>query len=220
MARRERPKKKGMNPVVAVLILLASVGFAAKSLMGTLGGEAAEFADLIGLGEGEDDPELFDTQEASEIAWRDLLAEYGSYDPGTPVRPAFSVMAASMPASPVGETSQRWIGDAPPSMRLGVVMVSEKSRRAVFGGAVVGVGESVAGGVVAAIEPGLLRLDWRQRSLTYDLDSEVPREFRAEHARRLEAQQEAAAVRDASAGTGVANEGQEAGAASVEGEKE
>lgn len=194
MARRSRPKKKGLNPIVAILILLGSVGFVAKSLMGSLGGGAAsEFADMIGLGDEGDDLDPEDGEAESEIVWRDLLVEHGSYDRQSPVRLAFSVMANTAPgAAPGGETVDQWVGDEPPSLRLGVVMVSEKSRRAVLAGAVVGVGDFIGGGAVLAIEPGTLRLRWQQRELTYDLDSEVPREYRVEHARRLQAQQEAA----------------------------
>lgn len=198
MARRSRPKKKGLNPIVAILILLGSIGFVANSLMGSMGGKAIpDTADMGDLSDEGYDLDLEEGAEEIEIVWRDLLAVHGSYDRQTPVRLAFSVMANVTPgAAPGGETVNRWVGDEPPSLRLGVVMVSEKSRRAVLGGAVVGVGDFIGGGSVLAIEPGTLRLRWQQRDLTYDLDSEVPREFRVEHARRLLEQQELAEQED------------------------
>jgi hypothetical protein len=198
MSRRKQVKKKGIHPVVALLLLLGSVGFAVKSLMGSLRDKTAvQLADLIGLGE-EDDLMLDEPQVgAGAIVWTDLLRAYGSFDPKEGVRLAFSVMvsSAAVAAAPAGETSldsgQRWVGEDPPMLRLGVVMVSDQSRRAVLAGSVVGIGDAVAGGEVVAIEPGTLRLRWQQRELTYDLDSEVPREFRAESQRRLLEQQAA-----------------------------
>lgn len=198
MSRRKQVKKKGINPAVALLLLLGSVGFTVRSLMSTLGGETAvQIADLIGLGEADD--LMLDEEESQAgpgaIVWTDLLSAYGSFDTTQEVRLAFSVMvnSAAVAAAPAGEMSlqsgQRWVGEDPPSLRLGVVMVSDQSRRAVLAGSVVGIGDAVAGGEVVAIESGTLRLRWQQRELTYDLDSEVPREFRAESHRRQVEQQ-------------------------------
>jgi len=204
MSRRKRVKKKGLNPVVAILILLGSSAFVAKSLMGSSGQQAvAEVAEFMGL-QGMDELDLGEQQQGAEIVWRDLLAEHGSYDRKTVVRLAFAAMVNSdtVAAAPVGEIAHpgaRWVGEDPPTLRLGVVMVSEKSRRAVFGGSVVGVGDVVDGGEVVSIEPGTLRLRWQQRLLTYDLDGDVPREFRAESIRRDVEQQKASGANEGSA---------------------
>ena len=189
MSPRKKPKKRGLHPIAAVLILLASIAFVAKSTMGTFGDSAvAEIVDLMDFGDG---LELVpDVESQEEVVWADLLAEHGSFDGQRHVRLAFFSIAEGdvVPAAPGVETapvgSGRWVGSDPPLLRLGVVMVSGNSRRAVLAGRVVGVGDAVAGGEVVAIESGTLRLRWQHRNLTYDLDSEVPREFRAEHGRR------------------------------------
>ena len=176
--------------------------------MSSFGGDAAaEFADLIGLSGDEDDElDLEEGDANTEPVWRDLLIEHGSYDGASQERQAFSVMSnAAVGAAPGGEAAGRWIGAAPPLLRLGVVMVSEKSRRAVLGGVVVGVGDLISGGNVLAIEPGTVRLGWQQRQLTYDLENEVPREFRTEHARRRRERQEASDLDEGNAATGSAS---------------
>lgn len=192
MSRRRKTKKKGMHPLLAVLILLGSGAFVANSLGLFAGKSAQDFANLIGIDEGAD-LELEDDVQHEEIRWRDLLARYGSYDADQPVQAVFAAMpdAQLVAAAPVGEIaprSSRWVGDDPPEIRLGVVMVSARARRAVLGGVVVGVGEAIGGGKVVSIEPGVVRLRWQNRELTYDLDGAIPREFRAEHElRRIEA---------------------------------
>ena len=200
MSRRRKTKKKGMHPAVAVLVLVGCLGFSVKSISSSVGQTAAgDIVGLMGLDAG-DVIEIEDEQQLEDIQWYDLLAEFGSIERSQPVRLAFAVVTSEQPvgAAPFGETAPairgNWTGDTPPFLRLGVVMVSAKSRRAVLGGTVVGVGGAIAGSAVQAIEPGVLRLQWRRRELTYDLDSEVPREFRAENARRLLEQQAAGEV--------------------------
>ncbi|HEB54617.1 MAG TPA: hypothetical protein ENI87_15315 [bacterium] len=192
-SRRGRAKKKGLGPVKALAILLFCGGIAVWRLLPMLGGQPRGVPDTGSVpaapeGLGVEDEVTMDAQEAE---WSDLLAVYGSFDDSEPVRLAFSVLAGpDVNAAPLGETAHGsasvWVGEDPPLQRLGVVMVSDRSRRAVFGGAVVGVGDEIAGGRVVAIEPGQLRLDWHGRELTYDLDDVAPREFRAERRRRAE----------------------------------
>jgi len=198
MSRRKRTRKKGMHPLLAVAILSGSVAFVANSV-GLFDGESAkELANLIGIDEG-DDLDLEDDVQNEDIQWADLLARHGSYDPTQPVQMAFAAMPDSqlVAAAPPGEIAPRagrWVGDDPPELRLGVVMVSERSRRAVLGGVVVGVGDAIGGGEVLSIEPGVLKMRWQNRELTYDLDAAVPVEFRAEkELRRLEAERQAKA---------------------------
>jgi hypothetical protein len=212
MSRRNRTRKKGMHPLLAVLILLGSSAFVANSLGLFAGDSAKEFASLIGIDEG--DLELEDDGEVQQedVVWRDLLARHGSYDAAQPVRPVFAAMpdaqlVAAAPAGEVAPRASRWVGDDPPQLRLGVVMVSERSRRAVLGGVVVGVGDRVGGGTVLSIEPGVVRLLWQSRALTYDLDGSAPREFRVEQElRRLEASRDAGPSGASATGSVDANE--------------
>lgn len=187
MTRRRNKKKNGMRPGFAVLLFLGSVAFVVPQLRDSLADPGA-IASFMGLDEGED-PELDDLTETQEVAWLDLIAEFGSLQGKPNVRMAFAAapdvdLTPSAPGGEMAPEGEGWIGDDPPLLRLGVIMVSEKSRRAVLGGSVVGIGDMVGGGEVVAIEQGRLHLRWQQRVLTYGLDSEVPREFRAENARR------------------------------------
>lgn len=181
---RRRTTKRRVHPAVAVLLLLASASYSAWSLFGKHGDEQSSgLAAFIGI----EDPVAIDDATAAsveEVRWRDLLAMHGSFDGRSPVRMAFAVLsdAAAPGAAPAVEVDPgtRWRGADPPMLRLGVVMVSAAARRAVLDGRVVGVGDQVAEGQIVAIEPGVVRLRWQQRELTYDLDGPAPREFRGE----------------------------------------
>lgn len=194
MARRGKRKKKGMHPLVAVGLLACSATFAFVTLGGEFGTDTiAQLDDMIGFDDFDDEDDWSDGEQQQTVQWTDLLARHGSLAADAEVRHAFASApdAAVFAAAPIGETAPgggRWRGDDPPALRLGVVMVSLGSRRAVFGGEVVGVGDAIAGGQVAAIEQGVLRLRWRGRELTYDLGDDAPREFRAERDRRAAAQ--------------------------------
>ncbi|MBL8731237.1 MAG: hypothetical protein JNN13_02580 [Planctomycetes bacterium] len=185
----KRKAKKGMHPGVAVLMLLGCGGIAAKSLFGS----AAEVVDAGASPANEvvAPVEGADVEVPGAGSGRDLLLEFGSYEKGGLVNCAFRVLADVAPAVPAGETQayggdREWEGDDPPQLHIGVLMVSDKSRRAVVAGRVVGIGDEVAGGVVTAITNSSVITQWNGRRLTYDLDSDVPREFRSELARRLE----------------------------------
>lgn len=186
----KRKAKKKMHPGVAVLILLGSAGYTAKSLLGGKpaddGPQAPAEAPAVVDGASVDAP-------VTETNGRDLLIEFGSYEKGGPVECAFRTLVDVAPAAPSGESQPlvaagEWEGEDPPSLQLGVVMVSDKSRRAVLGGHVVGVGDEVAGAVVTAITTTGVVLQWHGRRLSYALDGDVPLEFRAELARRSEKQ--------------------------------
>ena len=192
-------QKKGMNPVVAVLFLVVSGGVAARQLLGPAGlGDA--LPSLVGGGGADAMPlgseETGGEKAAEPVQWTDLLAVHGSFDRTKAVRVAFSTLAeaSAVAAAPGGETmsvdATRWRGDDPPALRLGVVMISAGSRRAVLGGQIVGIGDAVATGKVVAIEAGTVVLRWQDKNLTYDLDDAQPREFRAEHLRRQAEAQE------------------------------
>jgi hypothetical protein len=189
----KQAKKKGLHPAVAVLFLLVSGGIALKQFVG--GGLSV---DGIGImpGAPADDELALDGGESQAatgaVKWSDLLAVHGSYAREAPVRMAFaSVEVAAGPAAPGGEirppVAGHWVGEDPPTLQLGVVMVSAGSRRAVVGGRVVGIGDALAGGRVTAIERGQLVLAWGGRALTYDLEAPQPREFREELRRRASA---------------------------------
>ena len=200
MSRRRdrRKRKKGLHPAVAVLILLGSIAFVLRPLWS--GGEdPTGLVGLIGLDEPPDMSEGDGDQAAAGVVkWQDLLAIHGSYERGTSVRLAFSVLpdAQFVAAAPAGETAstgnEAWLGEDPPMLRVGVVMISADSTRAVLAGQVVGVGDVVGDARIAGIEAGVVRVRWRGRSLTYDLDAEAPREFRGELMRR-EAQRQGGA---------------------------
>ena len=174
----------GRRVALALVLLLGSAGFVAAMLFGTFGRGSAQLAQLIGIA-----PDDVDGAAASGEAtlWRDLLAAHGSYA-GATVRIAFTTAADAvlLGAAPAGEVARArpWEGDDPPRLKLGVVIVSRSSQRAVLGGEVVGVGDRIGEARVAAIVPGAVSLRWHDRTLTYDLDDDVPREFRSEFARR------------------------------------
>lgn len=185
----KRKAKKGMHPGVAVVMLLGCGGIAAKSLLGS----GAEVGDSSGAATNEvvAPVEGAEGEVVGVVGGRDLLLEFGSYEKGGPVNCAFRVLADVAPAAPAGETQdfgsgREWEGEDPPQLHIGVLMVSDKLRRAVVAGRVVGIGDEVAGGVVTAITTSSVITQWNGRRLTYDLDSDVPREFRSELARRLE----------------------------------
>lgn len=187
---RRRKQKKGPSPWLAVGLLLAGVWVAARGLLG--GGAAADPLAVVGQG-GMDDAvpdEAGGAQDpdAEVVPFVDLLHAFGSYQRGREVRLAFAAFEyASFWAAPSGESGAsygRWVGDDPPLLRLGVVMVSADARRAVLGGRVVGVGETFDACKVLTIDPGVVTLEWSGRRLTYDLQDESPREFRAELAQR------------------------------------
>lgn len=203
MARRNRKKKKGLNPIAAIAILGCSVMFVTKPYW-SAEETVSSLAGLIGF---EDDPDMGieGPQELAVVQYQDLLAAYGSFQASDSVARAFSTTFENLQfAAPGGETQHyergRWTGVDPPMVRVGVIMVSESSRRAVLNGAVLGIGDDVgtSEATVASIRRGLVRLRWRKRDLTYDLDSTAPREFRAEQTRRREkAQAEGAGSRQA-----------------------
>ena len=67
------------------------------------------------------------------------------------------------------------------------MLIGGETRRVVVDGRVLGVGDLLDEGEVAAIERGVVRVRWRGRDLTYDLGDVWPREYRAEAARRAAA---------------------------------
>lgn len=193
---RRRKQKKGPSPLLAVGLLVAGVWVAARGLLG--GGTADPFA-VVNQGAVDDvapedvggalDPE------AEVVPFVDLLHAFGSYQRGREVRLAFAAFEyPSFWAAPGGESDAsygRWVGEDPPLLRLGVVMVSAGARRAVLGGRVVGVGETFDSCKVLTIDPGVVTIEWSGRRLTYDLQDESPREFRAEQAQRRAEQADA-----------------------------
>lgn len=189
MNRRSR-KKKGVNPMLALVLFVAAVAVGGRTLLG--GGTEASpppaTADVdfdpTTAGPGADGA----VAEETAVKWSDLLAVHGSFRPGREVRLAFSAFEyTSFWAAPGGESGAvygRWTGEDPPLLKLGVVMISAASRRAVLGGRVVGVGDEFDAVRVLQIEPGVVTVQWSGRRLTYDLDSDAPREFRGELAQR------------------------------------
>ena len=188
MSRRKK-KKKGVHPVVALGLFVAALAVAGRTM---LGGDAA--LGLVPAAAGGDADPAEVAAEGGEqavdagVQWADLLAVHGSFRSGREVRLAFSAFEyPSFWAAPGGESGAsygRWTGEDPPLLKLGVVMISAASRRAVLGGHVVGVGDEFDTVRVLQIEPGVVSVQWSGRRLTYDLDSDAPREFRGELAQR------------------------------------
>jgi hypothetical protein len=180
--------KRRLHPVLVAVLLVAGAGAAWQALHGS---QVPLFAPAT---EADADPSALtassDDNEAREVVWHDLLATHGSWaaDGEIPlVFRVFTPVSAEVAAAPSGETAlapRVWDAPDPPRLRLGVVLISAESRRAVLGGQVVGIGDQVQDARVETIERGVVQLQWANRRLTYDLDGDAPREFRAELARR------------------------------------
>jgi hypothetical protein len=204
----KRAKKKASPAAVAVAVIgfAGCLWFVVRGSFGSADGgngnvtNEASALDVAGV-DGDVDGEQEGPR--ADVPWIDLLAVHGSWSSAGPVRLAFDALPgeAMSAAAPAGEmrpaSIQRWIGDDPPMLALGVVLVSEKARRAVVAGQVVGVGDVVGQARVMKIERGAVTLWWRGRALTYGLDGEAPFEFRAEQERR-----ESARSRDENAAAG------------------
>lgn len=206
---RKKKTKKGLHPGVAVGLLVVGGGFAAKSMLGTLapakpaGPEPTFSTEIAGDSVGPD---------ATDAHGQDLLAVHGSHDLRIPVRMALRAAtdaSATNAATPLAETAPvpagEWEGLEPPQLRLGVVMVSGKARRASLGGRIVGVGDRLGDATVRTIERGHVQVQWRGRHLTYAIGGDVPLEFRAEQARR-DAAKQAARAAEAADDTAAAGE--------------
>lgn len=189
MTRRSRTKKKGVNPTLAIGLFAAAVAVAARTLLG--GGAQPGVEGPAANADFDPTTAVAETEVGADdaaVKWADLLAVHGSFRSGREVRLAFSAFEyPSFWAAPGGESGAsygRWTGEDPPLLKLGVVMISAASRRAVLGGRVVGVGDEFDTVRVLQIEPGVVSVQWSGRRLTYDLDSDAPREFRGELAQR------------------------------------
>lgn len=189
--RAGRKQKKGIHPAVAAALLLLGVLVAGRQMFGTSWlGDSGEKVNQASANEAAlPEAQGGDGHVEDAPHSRDLLVVHGSFDRSRAVRVAFRLpVDTSVAAAPAAETSPlesgRWIGEDPPALQLGVVMVSESARRAVLGGRVVGVGDEVGSSRVVSIERGVVVVWWNGRNLTYDLEDVQPREFRAELARR------------------------------------
>lgn len=184
--------RRGLHPAFAALALALGAGVAGRSIFVALRPPSAGAPDAAA---NVDDAPASDTESSSSAApeWQDLLALHGSWDRTGDVQLVFASAEQAAPArpAPAGEVAvvgrDAWIGEAPPALRLGVVMISGVARRAVIDGRIVGVGDRILGGEVTAIEAGMVVVRQGDRSLTYDFAGTWPREFRAEAARRATA---------------------------------
>lgn len=188
-----RRKKKGLNPIFAIALLVGAIAVAGNAFFGLGSSDGGDPGPSAGVSSDflvEDPEEAVAESTTKAIEWRDLLAVHGSFDSDEPVRVAFSVLeeARVMAApAPIGETAvpaTLWGGPDPPELTVGVVMISDAVQRAVMGSQVVGVGDEVAGVTIQTIARDRVVGLWGTRVLTYDLDSGWPREFRPELARR------------------------------------
>lgn len=179
--RRNRNKRKGVSPAAAVGLLVVCGGIALVSLRSHFGG----------VGGAPESPPAAVVDEAAlgiadaDVPGVDLLQAHGSWSAKVPVRMAFvNIAEAALAAAPAGETApnvaKQWIGADPPAMRIGVLMVGDTVRRAVVDGRVLGLGDAIGKAMIVAIERDTLVATWGGKRLTYDLDNDYPREFRAE----------------------------------------
>lgn len=184
-----RGKRKGLSPAIALGMLAACGGVAGWSVLQTFGGRA-QTPDIGAPAAPELEPEDDGGAVADEGPLGvDLLAVHGSWERSRSVRMAFASLvdigvAPAPMAETGGPTGVRWVGPDPPVLHLGVVMIGDAVRRAVIDGAVVGIGDVVGRTTVVAIERDAVVVAWGTRRLTYDLEGDQPREFRAELQRR------------------------------------
>lgn len=188
--RAKKPQRRGP----ALLLLLACFALAAYRLKGHwLDGSLADLAVTGGTAEDawaslmpESQPVAVDESEQ----WVDLLARHGSCSQGQVVPSVFRYHPATTAGhpAPAGENQLAlqadWHDGDPPQVRIGVVMISQASRRVVINNQVRGVGDAVAGGKVQRIDRGAVQILWQRRTLTYELGEGYPIEFRAELAKR------------------------------------
>jgi hypothetical protein len=188
---KQKASKKGVHPLLAVLLLAVGLLVFAWKVVPLLRRADARLgpADPAALAPAAaDDAEGVDPEDGQ---LGDLLAQYGSYRPGTPVRCSFAGVDPGMPpAAPAGETLPQggggWVGGDPPQLRVSFLMIGGPVARAVVDGVVVGVGDTVAGGRVTAIRADCVVLRAGARTLTYGMDASWPREVARELQQRAE----------------------------------
>lgn len=178
----KKRQRKSVHPLLALGLLALGVAVFAVNVAPLLqGGDVGGSASPAPLASEDAAPEP-----AAEDELGDLLAQFGSYAPGTAVRQAFG-RGDGIAAAPAVETAPvagAWQGDDPPQLHLGFLMLGGAVARAVVDGAIVGIGDPVAGGSVAAIHKDCVVLRLGARTLTYDMDTAWPREFGRELQRR------------------------------------
>lgn len=186
----DKRRRKGVHPLLALVLLAIGAGVFAGNVMPLLhrGGVGAAIDGLLSSAAVDDVGEASPAE--SEPSLGDLLAHYGSFTPGGPVRCAFAAAAAlelSVPAVPAGETRPQgdggWDGGDPPQVQLTFIMLGPVPR-AVINGVVVGTGDNIAGDRLVAIHRDAVLLRHGARTLTYGLESRWPREFAPELQRR------------------------------------
>lgn len=190
-------KQRRTSPAAAAVLLVVCGGVALFSLRGQFGGGAP--VQDAPAGAFVDDPAVAAEADVDTMApGPDLLLRYGSWDPKQPVRMVFADLGVAAPAAaPGGEIAPPappWVGADPPTMHLGVLMVGDTVRRAVVDGRVVGLGDKVGRATIVAIQRDSVTTMWGSKRLTYDLDGDHPREFRAELQRRGTEQSAATSV--------------------------
>ena len=173
----KRKAKKGMHPGVAAGIFLIAASFAGMQVMSVMRGPARSGASGTGA--------LFTPgatgADVDDSLWIDLVAEHGSYEPGTEVALVFGRPKEAPRAAPIVEMKpdpDAWVGSDPPQLKIGVVMVSDDASRVVIDGAVLGIDDHLRGARITAIARGLVTVEWEGRALSYDLQGDWPREYR------------------------------------------
>ncbi len=202
----KRKAKKGMHPGVAAGIFLVAASFAGMQVMSVMRGPAKAGASGGGA---LFTPGASGSDSSNSAIWVDLLAKYGSYEPGTEVALVFGRPKEAPRAAPIVESKpdpDAWIGSEPPQLTLGVVMVSDDASRVVIDGAVLGVDDHVRGARIIGIQRGLVTVEWEGKHLSYDLEDAWPREYRTSMA-RMAAKRRAAELEGQEQGNGVGRSG-------------
>jgi hypothetical protein len=181
--------RKGTSRGTAFGLLIVCAGIAFFSLRGQFGGGNGGAASVAEPMVDDADAVGVEADADALTPGVDLLLRHGSWQVKQSVRMAFVGTAeAALAAAPTAETAlsamRQWVGADPPTMHLGVLMVGDTVRRAVVDGRVIGVGDTVGRALIVAIERDAVTATWGGKRLTYDLEGDHPREFRAELQRR------------------------------------
>lgn len=204
----KRPARRQASPgkvAFAVAALLLGVWVAFSGIAGSLGPTPGPIdstqADPDEDGDATDEPI---GRRGARLG--DLLLVVGSYRAGDELGKGYRAVEAAVvatpqavpPAAPAGEVvsiaaprpaepPRAVPGFEPKPMNVTFVMVGGELSRACVDGVIVGVGAKVAAGVITAIRHEGVEVRSGTLTLFYDLDGPLPREYRAEAARRAAA---------------------------------
>ncbi len=188
MKRRKQTTSPAKVGAAVALLLLG--GWMSLRGLGTLGAPAP-LSTAGGDVNAIRDEEPTDVEGAAPVRTDlgDLLLQVGSYRQGQKLGSAFRRLSPQPVASaPAGETAALaaagGLAFEPVPMRVSFVMVGGDLTRACVDGIIVGLGATVAAGTITAIRHEGVEVQTHGQTLFYDLTAPLPREYRAEAARR------------------------------------